>query len=63
MHKEKLFTGSGKGSLENCCMRYETSINQPLEEFEHLVIGGFGLNQGFKEALDCDLLAVTQGNS
>ena len=44
-------------------MRYETSVNQPLEEFKDPVIGGFGLNQGFKEALDCDLLAVTQGNS
>ena len=63
MHKEKRFTGSGKGSLENCCMRYETSINQPLEEFEHLVIGGVGLNQGFKEALDGDKLVVTRGIS
>ena len=44
-------------------MRYETSINQPLEEFEHLVIGGFGLNQGIKKALDGDKLAVPQGNS
>ena len=44
-------------------MRYETSINQPLEDFEHLVIGGVGLNQGIKKALDGDKLAVTQGNS
>ena len=44
-------------------MRYETSVNQPLEEFKDPVIGGFGLNQGFKEALDDDKLAVTQGNS
>ena len=44
-------------------MRYETSIDQPLEEFEHLVIGGVRLNQGIKKALDGDKLAVPQGNS
>ena len=44
-------------------MRYETSVNQPLEEFKDPVIGGFGLNQGFKEALDGDKLVVTRGIS
>ena len=45
-------------------MRYETSVNQqPLEDFKDLVIGGFGLKQGFKEALDGDKLVVIQGIS
>ena len=44
-------------------MRYETSVNQPLEEFKDPVIGGFGLKQGFKESLDGDKLVVTQGIS
>ena len=47
-------------SQENCCTRYETSSNQPLKEYKDIEIGGFGLKQGFKEALDGDKLVLTK---
>ena len=37
--------------------------NQPLEEYEDLVIGGYGSKQGFKEACDGDKLVVIKGIS
>ena len=48
---------------ENCYTRYETSSNQPLEEYNDLVIGGYGSKQGFKEACDGDKLVVINGIS
>ena len=52
-----------KRSQENCCTRYETSIDQPLEEYKDLVIGEFGSKQGFKEAMNGDKMVVTKGIS
>ena len=49
-----------KRSKENCCTWYETLINQPLEEYKDLAIGGFVSKQGFKEAIDGDNLVLTK---